>query len=56
MLHLLRIENRYGIDDKIVHFVHDDHGAHFWSLLGRIMPDYGDRRGELRRIKARVEW
>jgi predicted metal-dependent hydrolase len=46
----------YVLAHEVVHLVHDDHGAEFWSLLGRIMPDYEDRRRELRRVGARFEW
>jgi predicted metal-dependent hydrolase len=47
------------IDDvlahEVVHVVQDDHGAEFWQQLGRIMPDYEERRRELRRTGARPE-
>jgi hypothetical protein len=46
----------YVLAHEVVHLVHDDHGSEFWSLLGRIMPDYEDRRRELRGVGARYEW
>ncbi len=33
-----------------------DHGPEFWHLLGKIMPDYDDRRRELRGVGGRFEW
>jgi len=30
--------------------------AAFWAALGRLMPDYRERREELRLISARLEW
>jgi hypothetical protein len=46
----------YVLAHEVVHLVHDDHGAEFWSALGRLMPDYDEPRRELRRIGARFEW
>lgn len=41
---------------EVAHLVHDDHGSECWGLLNRLMPDYNDRRRELRRVGARFEW
>jgi predicted metal-dependent hydrolase len=49
-------KRRASCHPEIVHLVHDDHGSAFWRQLGRVMPDYEDRRRELRRVGARFEW
>jgi predicted metal-dependent hydrolase len=46
----------YVLAHEVVHVVHADHGAGFGRRLGRIMPDYEERREELRRIGATFEW
>ena len=34
---------------ELVHFVHPDHGPGFYWLMDRLMPDWRQRRKELRR-------
>ena len=34
---------------ELVHFVHPDHGPGFYGLMDRLMPDWRQRRKELRR-------
>lgn len=46
----------YVLAHEVAHLMHHDHDSEFWSALGRLMPDYDDRRRELRRIGARFEW
>jgi predicted metal-dependent hydrolase len=46
----------YVLAHEVVHLVHDDHGSEFWRVLGRLMPDYDERRRELRRVGARFVW
>lgn len=46
----------YVLCHEVVHLVHGDHGSEFWGVLGRLMPDYDERRRELRRAGARFVW
>jgi predicted metal-dependent hydrolase len=46
----------YVLAHEVVHLLHDHHGAEFWRTLGRIMPDYEERRRELRNVGARFQW
>lgn len=46
----------YVVAHELVHLRHDDHSRAFWSVLGRVMPDYESRREDLRQLRARLEW
>jgi len=46
----------YVVVHELVHLVHKDHTSEYWAMLGRIMPDYENRREDLRRIGPRLEW
>ena len=40
----------YVIIHELCHTVHKNHGAAFWRLVGRALPDYRERRKFLRKI------
>lgn len=39
----------YVVAHELCHLVHHDHSRDYWALLGRIMPDYEQRRERLRK-------
>ena len=46
----------YVVVHELVHLRHRDHGRDYWQALGRIMPNYERRRGDLRRRGAALVW
>jgi len=46
----------YVIGHELVHLIHRQHTAAFWAMLGKVMPDYEDRKGCIRNIGPRLEW
>jgi hypothetical protein len=46
----------YIVVHELVHLVHKDHTKEFWALLGKVMPDYEDRRTALRGLGRGLEW
>jgi len=46
----------YVILHELVHLVHRDHGRGFWAAMGRVMPDYDERKRRLRELGPRLEW
>jgi predicted metal-dependent hydrolase len=46
----------YVLVHEITHMKHPNHDRRFWSVLGRVMPDYEDRRARLREMGSRLEW
>jgi predicted metal-dependent hydrolase len=40
----------YVVAHELCHIRHHDHSREFWRLLGRVMPDYGQRRHELEKL------
>jgi len=46
----------YVLAHELVHLVHRSHGPEFWATLGRMMPDYEERRRRLRGIGPALEW
>jgi predicted metal-dependent hydrolase len=46
----------YVIAHELVHLIHEDHSRTFWATLGRIMPDYEERKARLRAIGPRLVW
>jgi hypothetical protein len=41
---------------EVVHLVHHGHGPAFWAALGRMMPDYEERRRRLKATGPALEW
>ena len=46
----------YVIAHELIHIPHPNHSPTFWSNLGRVMPDYEQRRETLRKIGAGLVW
>ena len=46
----------YVLAHELVHLTHHEHGSLFWAALGRMMPDYEDRRRRLRVLGPSLEW
>ena len=46
----------YVIAHELIHIPHPNHSPTFWSNLGRVMPDYEQRRDMLRKIGAGLVW
>jgi predicted metal-dependent hydrolase len=46
----------YVVAHELVHLEHRHHTPEFWATLGRVLPDYEERREALRRIGERLIW
>ena len=46
----------YVLAHELTHLTHPDHSPEFWATLGRMMPDYEDRRRRLRTLGSALEW
>ncbi|MDD5308617.1 MAG: SprT family zinc-dependent metalloprotease [Deltaproteobacteria bacterium] len=46
----------YVVAHELTHLVHRSHTAAFWTLLGKVMPDYEERRRVLGEFGRGVEW
>jgi len=46
----------YVLVHELTHIEHAHHDRTFWSALGRVMPDYEERRARLRVIGPTLEW
>jgi predicted metal-dependent hydrolase len=46
----------YVVAHELVHLRHEHHTGAFWATLGRLMPDYEQRRADLRRAGASLLW
>jgi predicted metal-dependent hydrolase len=46
----------YVVAHELVHLLHRHHTPAFWAALGRVLPDYEERREALRRIGERLVW
>jgi predicted metal-dependent hydrolase len=46
----------YVLAHELVHLIHEDHGRAFWATLGRIMPDYEERKRRLRTVGPTLVW
>lgn len=44
----------YVAAHEVCHLRHPHHSPAFWRLLGRVIPDYAQRRGELQLLGARL--
>lgn len=46
----------YVLAHELVHLEHPYHGPAYWAALGRMMPDYEERRKRLRELGPALEW
>jgi hypothetical protein len=46
----------YVVAHELVHLTHRHHGDRFWAALGRVMPDYDQRRQALVELGASYVW
>lgn len=46
----------YVVVHELVHLEHRHHTPDFWAALGRVLPDYEERREALRQIGGRLVW
>ena len=46
----------YVVAHELMHLRHQRHTSAFWAALGRAMPDYEERRADLRQIGASLLW
>lgn len=46
----------YVIAHELVHLIHEHHDRTFWSTLGRLLPDYEDRKRRLKELGPRLVW
>jgi predicted metal-dependent hydrolase len=46
----------YVVAHELVHLLHRHHTPDFWAALGRLLPDYEERRDALRRIGEQLVW
>ena len=46
----------YVIVHELTHLIHENHGRDFWATMGRVMPDYEDRKRRLRALGPGLVW
>ncbi|HEV7518571.1 MAG TPA: SprT family zinc-dependent metalloprotease [Thermoanaerobaculia bacterium] len=46
----------YVVAHELIHLRHRHHTPEFWAALGRVLPDYEERREALRQIGERLVW
>jgi predicted metal-dependent hydrolase len=46
----------YVIVHELTHLIHENHGRDFWATLGRVMPDYEERKRRLRALGPGLVW
>lgn len=46
----------YVVAHELCHLRHKNHSRNYWNLLGRVLPDYEQRRAELMGFGPRAEW
>lgn len=46
----------YVLVHELTHLIHEDHGREFWATVGRVMPDYEERKKRLRDLGPGLVW
>lgn len=46
----------YVVVHELAHLTHPDHGRDFWATVGRVLPDYEQRRERLRVLGPSLVW
>jgi predicted metal-dependent hydrolase len=46
----------YVVLHELTHLAYPNHTADFWSFIGRVMPDYEERKARLRSLGSQLEW
>jgi predicted metal-dependent hydrolase len=46
----------YVVVHELAHLREKNHSKTYWALVGRILPDYRDRRKELNRLGPHLDW
>ncbi len=46
----------YVVVHELVHILHQNHSREFWQETGRVLPDYKERREELKRLGGDFFW
>jgi predicted metal-dependent hydrolase len=46
----------YVLLHELVHLIHEDHSREFWATLGRVIPDYEERKKRLRELGPTMVW
>ncbi len=46
----------YVLAHEVTHMLHEDHSREFWAALGRLMPDYDERKQRLKELGGRLVW
>jgi predicted metal-dependent hydrolase len=46
----------YVLVHELTHLRHPNHTKEFWAALGRVMPDYEERKTRLRRLGPQLDW
>jgi len=46
----------YVLVHELTHLIHEDHSREFWAAVGRVMPDYEDRKKRLRELGPGLVW
>jgi predicted metal-dependent hydrolase len=46
----------YVLVHELTHLIHEDHSREFWATVGRVLPDYEDRKKRLRELGPGLVW
>ncbi len=46
----------YVVVHELMHMIHANHSRHYWRTVASVMPDYKDRRKELKLRYADLDW
>jgi len=46
----------YVLVHELAHLIHEDHSREFWATVGRVLPDYEERKARLRELGPKLVW